>query len=205
MLATEWSLTTDFLVVKLVIGLGNPGIKYKGTRHNIGFDVVGELARRFAAGAKQEKFQAEYHEVIISSEKVLLITPLTFMNLSGESVWQFVRFYRIEPSELVVICDDMNLPVGQLRWRSSGSAGGQKGLSDIIRRLGHEEFPRLRIGIDRPSGKMDVTSWVLGKFREEELAGFHLAIARAADSIEKWVRDGIQNTMSEFNRRLPEG
>lgn len=191
--------------MKLVIGLGNPGLKYNGTRHNIGFDVAGELARRFATGTKQEKFQAEYHEAMIQSEKVLLITPLTFMNLSGESVWQFVRFYRTEPVDLVVVCDDMNLPVGQLRWRPSGSAGGQKGLSDIIRRLGHEDFPRLRIGIGRPPGKMDVTSWVLGKFREDEMSEFHLAVVRAADSIEKWVRDGIENTMNEFNRRPSEG
>ncbi|MCA9047341.1 MAG: aminoacyl-tRNA hydrolase [Planctomycetaceae bacterium] len=190
--------------MKLVIGLGNPGSKYKQTRHNIGFDVVAELARRSGSGSPQMKFQAEYRDAMIRSEKVLLITPLTFMNLSGESVQQFVRFYRTEPTDLAVICDDMNLPVGKLRWRTSGSAGGQKGLADIIRRLGYETFPRLRIGVGRPPAQTDPVNWVLGRFSAEERSDADIAVVRAADSVECWISDGIDSTMCEFNRS-PDG
>lgn len=186
--------------MKMVIGLGNPGIKYAGTRHNIGFDVVRELGKRFAADRPANRFQADVQDVLIKNEKVLLITPLTYMNRSGESVAQFVQFYQTDPADIVVICDDMNLPAGRLRWRPSGSAGGQNGLKDIIQRLGHDLFPRLRVGIDRPPGKMEATSWVLGKFRDDEIEPIDHAVMRAADSIENWVSVGIELTMSEFNR-----
>lgn len=188
--------------MKLVIGLGNPGSKYAGTRHNVGFDVVAELARRHGSGSPQNKFQADYQDVLIHSEKVLLIAPLTYMNLSGEAVWQFVRFYRTEPEDMVVICDDLNLPVGRIRWRSSGSAGGQKGLVNIIQHLGHQDFPRLRIGIGRPPGKTDVTPWVLGRFFDEDKETIELAAQRAADSVEKWINSGIEDVMAEFNRSV---
>jgi PTH1 family peptidyl-tRNA hydrolase len=190
--------------VKLVIGLGNPGSKYVGTRHNVGFGVVSELARRFGVVQPQAKFQGEYQDVLIQSEKILLIAPQTFMNRSGESVWQFVRFYQPEPADIVVICDDMNLPTGRLRWRPSGSAGGQKGLNDIIQRLGHDRFPRLRIGVGRPPGRMDVTAWVLGRFREDEKEDIEHAVVRAADSVENWIAEGIEPTMVEFNRQVTE-
>lgn len=186
--------------MRLVIGLGNPGSKYVGTRHNIGFDVVKELAKRFDVGPAQKKFDADVQDVWIHGEKVFLITPLTFMNLSGQSVRQFVDFYQPAPTELVVICDDMNLPAGRIRWRQSGSAGGQNGLSDIIRRLGHQEIPRLRVGIGRPPGKMEATAWVLGRFRETEMEAVDYSIVRSADSIEKWCSDGIETTMNQFNR-----
>ncbi|HIF00224.1 MAG: aminoacyl-tRNA hydrolase [Fuerstiella sp.] len=190
--------------MKLVIGLGNPGSKYVGTRHNVGFDVLSELARRFGVGQPQTKFQGEYQDFLIQSEKILLIAPQTFMNRSGESVWQFVRFYQPEPVDIVVVCDDMNLPTGRLRWRSSGSAGGQKGLNDIIQRLGHDQFPRLRIGVGRPPGRMDVTAWVLGRFREDEKENIEHAVVRAADSVERWIAEGIEPTMVEYNRQVSE-
>ena len=186
--------------MKLVVGLGNPGTKYVGTRHNVGFDVVAELARRHAAGKPQVKYEADVQDILIHGEKVLLIAPLTFMNLSGKSVWQFFRFYQPEPEDVVVVCDDMNLPTGRLRWRPSGSAGGQKGLNDIIQKSGSQNIPRLRIGIGRPPGKMEVTSYVLGRFRDEEKEDAEHAVLRAADSVEYWVREGIQPTMTEFNR-----
>ena len=186
--------------MKLVIGLGNPGAEYPGTRHNVGFDVIAELGRRYGVGKPQQKYQAEHLDVLIKSEKVVLVSPLTYMNRSGESVWQFVRFYKPENDQIVVICDDMNLPTGRLRWRPSGSAGGQKGLKDIIDRLGHQDFPRLRVGIGRPQGKKDVTSWVLGKFRPDEKEDVEHAILRAADSVEHWIANGIEQTMTAFNR-----
>lgn len=188
--------------MKLVIGLGNPGTKYVGTRHNVGFDIVAELARRAGAERPQTKYQADFQDVVIRGEKVLLIAPLTFMNRSGESVWQFVRFYQPEPQDCVVICDDMNLPTGRLRWRPNGSAGGQKGLNDIIQRLGHQEIPRLRIGIGRPPGRTEPTSWVLGRFRDDEKEEMEHAVMRAADSVERWVAEGIEPTMTEFNRTV---
>ena len=187
--------------MKLVIGLGNPGSKYAGTRHNVGFEVIAELARRYAVDQPQNKYQADFLNVSIHGEKVLLISPLTYMNRSGESVWQFVKFYRPEPEQIVVVCDDLNLPTGRLRWRPSGSAGGQNGIKDIIQRLGHQDFPRLRLGIGRPPGKMDVTPWVLGRFREEEREAIDHSVMRAADSIESWISQGIEPTMTEFNRQ----
>lgn len=186
--------------MKLVIGLGNPGKKYQRTRHNVGFDVVGELGRRYGTEAPGNKYEADFLDVRIRDQKVLLISPLTFMNLSGKSVWQFIKFYQPEMEDVVVVCDDMNLATGRLRWRPSGSAGGQKGLADIIQRLGHQDFPRLRFGIDRPPRKMDVTPWVLGRFREEEKETVEHAVLRAADSIEYWIAEGIESTMTEFNR-----
>jgi PTH1 family peptidyl-tRNA hydrolase len=186
--------------MRFVIGLGNPGSKYVGTRHNVGFDVVAELARRFHAGPAQRKYDADVQDVLIRGEKVLLITPLTFMNLSGQSVQQFVRFYQPDPTEMVVICDDMNLPSGRIRWRASGSAGGQNGLSDIVQRLGHKDVPRLRVGIGRPPGRTEATAWVLGRFREEEMEAVAFSVVRSADSVEKWCSEGIESTMNEFNR-----
>lgn len=186
--------------MKLVVGLGNPGAKYRGTRHNVGFEVVAELAKRYQAGKPANKFQAEYQDVQIAGTKVVLVAPLTYMNRSGESVWQFVRFYQVDPADLVVVCDDMNLPLEKLRWRAGGSAGGQKGLSDIIQRLGTDGFPRLRVGIGRPPGRMDPTGWVLGRFWDEERTAAEMMLLRAADSVETWVREGIEATMNRFNR-----
>lgn len=189
--------------MKLIVGLGNPGSQYTGTRHNVGYHVISELRRRFDAGPTQTKYKSELVSIQIGSENVLLIAPLTFMNRSGEAVIQFVNFYRPDLSDLVVVCDDVNLPGGRIRWRGTGSAGGQNGLKDVIVRLGSNEFPRLRIGIGRPPGRMDTTSWVLGRFREEERATQELATVRAADSLEKWVCEGLDPVMNEFNR-LPD-
>jgi PTH1 family peptidyl-tRNA hydrolase len=188
--------------VKLIVGLGNPGSQYSGTRHNVGFDVVRELARRFNGSGPQTKYKAEVIDIHIGSQKVLLIAPMTFMNCSGESVIQFVNFYQPDLDDLAVICDDMNLPCGRIRWRAKGSAGGQNGLKDIIQRVGSPDFPRLRIGIGRPPGRMDTTSWVLGRFRSEEQELQEVAKMRAADSVEMWVREGVNPVMTEYNRDL---
>ena len=185
--------------MRLVFGLGNPGSKYSGTRHNVGFDVVKCLADRFQATSPKTKFQAEYVEVVIGSEKVLLISPLTYMNRSGESVIQFVQFFKPQPEQIVVISDDLNLEPGRIRWKPSGSAGGQNGLKDIIQRLGHQDFPRLRIGIGRPRGRKDVTSWVLGRFLQDELSDVKASIDRAADSVQMWCSEPFSQVMSKFN------
>jgi PTH1 family peptidyl-tRNA hydrolase len=128
--------------------------------------------------------------------------PQTFMNRSGESVQQIVRFYQIPPEEVLVICDDLDLPPGQIRWRPSGSSGGQKGLADIVSRLGVETVPRLRVGIGRPPGRQEVVSWVLGRYRPDELQVAQTAVALAADSVEFCIAEGIVPTMNRYNRSV---
>jgi PTH1 family peptidyl-tRNA hydrolase len=185
--------------MKIVVGLGNPGTQYSGTRHNVGFDVIAELADRWQSAKPQMKFQAEVREAFPRMEKVLLVAPMTFMNRSGEAVQQIARFYQVASEDIVVVCDDMNLPLGCLRWRASGSSGGQKGLADILLRLGTQQVPRLRLGVGRPPGQMDGADWVLGRFRSEERSEAEMMTKLAADSVECWVSDGLVATMNKFN------
>jgi PTH1 family peptidyl-tRNA hydrolase len=188
--------------LRLIVGLGNPGSEYSGTRHNVGFQVVEELVKRWQPGAAQIKFGAELRDVVRSGRRILLAMPQTFMNRSGESVQQIVRFYQIPPEEVLVICDDLDLPPGQIRWRPSGSSGGQKGLADIVSRLGVETVPRLRVGIGRPPGRQEVVSWVLGRYRPDELQVAQTAVALAADSVEFCIAEGIVPTMNRYNRSV---
>ena len=191
--------------MKLVVGLGNPGSQYSGTRHNIGFDVVAELVRRWQAGKSLVKFQAEIWEAFCSTGKVLLVSPLTFMNRSGEAVHQIAGFWQIPAHDIVVACDDINLPLGSLRWRAGGSSGGQKGLADILLRLGTEQISRLRLGVGRPPGQMDAAAWVLARFRSEERVEAELMTRLAADSVETWASEGLVAAMNRFNRTSDEG
>lgn len=188
------------MTMKLVVGLGNPGSQYTGTRHNVGFDAITELVRRFQPGKSQFKFSSEIWEVFATAGKVLLMTPNTYMNRSGEAVQQAARFYQVLPQDVAVICDDMNLPLGRIRWRAGGSAGGQKGLADIIQRLGTDLIPRLRLGVGRPPGQMDAADFVLSRFRTEERNESELMTMKAADSIETWIADGVASAMNRFNR-----
>jgi len=185
--------------MKLVVGLGNPGSNYEGTRHNIGFDVISELALRWKASRPKLRFEANLSEANYQGEKVLLAAPQTFMNLSGRSVQQIVKFYQIALSDVLVICDDMNLKLGQLRLRASGSAGGQKGLLSILQVSGTETVPRLRIGVGRPPEKMDAVAFVLAKFRKDELADVDSSVRGAATGVEIWIRDGISAAMNVVN------
>jgi PTH1 family peptidyl-tRNA hydrolase len=185
--------------MKLVVGLGNPGRKYEGTRHNIGFEVVYALARKFASGKPKNDFQAEVVEAAIGSERALLVCPQTFMNLSGASVLKARDFYKLENRDLLVISDDLNLPLGKLRVRTGGSAGGQKGLVDIIRCLGTEEFPRLRSGIGAPAEHWEGRDFVLSKFTKEEQTEIQIAVVQAAEAVECWATQGIAACMNRFN------
>lgn len=185
--------------MKLVVGLGNPGRKYEGTRHNIGFEAVYALARKHAAGKPKNDFQAEVVEAAIGSERVLLVCPQTFMNLSGASVVKARDFYKLENHELLVVSDDLNLPLGRLRVRAGGSAGGQKGLADIIRCLGTEDFPRLRIGIGAPPEHWEGRDFVLSKFTKEEQTEIQFATVRAVEAVECWATQGIAACMNQFN------
>lgn len=185
--------------MKLVVGLGNPGRKYDGTRHNVGFEVIAELARRYDVGRPKAKFDGEYAEARIGNEKTILLCPLTFMNLSGRCVQPIVDFYKIPVNDVLIVCDDFNLALARLRIKPSGSAGGQNGLKDIIQRLGTKDVPRLRIGIGTPPPRWDVSDYVLGKFDKADLVTVESGVKRAADATEMWISEGIQKVMNKYN------
>lgn len=185
--------------MKLIVGLGNPGPKYEQTRHNVGFMVATELVRRHSGTPPTKKFGGEISEVRIGSTKGLVLCPHTFMNASGQSVRKAVDFYKLETDDLILICDDLNLALGRIRVRPGGSAGGQKGLADTIRHLGTDQYPRLRIGIDRPPAKWQVTDYVLGNFTDQEQTTIQDAVWRSCDAIECWCNEGVSETMTRFN------
>ena len=185
--------------MKLIVGLGNPGRKYEQTRHNVGFIVAEKVAVLTRAGAPKIKFEGELAESSIGGEKVVILCPHTYMNASGQSVRKAFDFYKLDLSDILVVCDDLNLDSGRLRIRPSGSAGGQNGIKDIIRHLGSESFPRLRVGIGRPPAGWTVTDYVLGKFSKSESETFQAATTRAAHAVISFVTEGVDRTMSQFN------
>ncbi len=185
--------------MKLIVGLGNPGRKYEKTRHNVGFDVLQVVAQRCAAEGEKDKFDGRVTEATIAGQRALLLWPHTLMNRSGQSVSAAFKFYDLSPTDVLVVGDDFNLPLGTLRVRSQGSAGGQKGLKNIIERLGTEEVPRLRIGIGPVPGNWDPADFVLSRFAADERPVILDAIDRAADGVECWVAEGIQACMNRFN------
>jgi PTH1 family peptidyl-tRNA hydrolase len=187
--------------MKLIVGLGNPGKKYEGTRHNVGFEVIDRLAHEAAAEAPRSKFDGMLWECLLGGEKSLLLVPQTFMNRSGGSVRKAVDFYQIPASDVLVVCDDFNLPVGQLRMRTAGSDGGQNGLADVIRTLGTTEVPRLRVGIGPVPSRWDPADYVLGKFAADERKIIDLEVARAADAVRAWITSGATQAMNQYNTK----
>lgn len=185
--------------MKLVVGLGNPGRKYENTRHNVGFAVVAVLARRHGQGAPRGAFQGETVEALVGTERLLLLCPHTYMNRSGTSVVLARDFYKLEHTDILVICDDFNLPLGKLRLRSGGSAGGQKGLDDIIRALGTQEVPRLRLGIGQPPPHWEGADYVLSRFDTDQRPVANEMVDRAADAVELWAREGLPAAMARYN------
>ena len=185
--------------MKLVVGLGNPGRRYKDTRHNVGYAVLAELAARWATGTAKSKFHGELVEANIAGQRTLLLSPTTYMNNSGVSVQAAGSFYKIPEEDLLVICDDLDLPAAKLRVRAKGSAGGQKGLEDIIRRWGTDDIPRLRIGIGSPPEGNDWAGYVLKKFPKNQVVDVELAVATAADAVDVWIREGIEVCMNQYN------
>ena len=186
--------------MKLVVGLGNPGRKYQATRHNVGYAVLAELARRCGAGSPKTKFHGDVVEASLDGQKALLLGPTTYMNRSGLSVAEACGFYKIPEEDLLVVCDDLNLPLAKLRLRAGGSSGGQKGLEDIVNRLGTDLFPRLRIGVGPAPPGWVWADFVLSKFTAEEIPVIELAIQRAADAVVVWARDGIEASMNRYNQ-----
>jgi PTH1 family peptidyl-tRNA hydrolase len=184
--------------MKLIVGLGNPGSRYQGTRHNVGFAVVDSLASGLGAGSFQSRFQAQVCELMEDSGKILLVKPETFMNLSGRCVRQIVDFYQVPLSELLVVCDDINLPLGRLRVRARGTHGGHNGLRDIQAHLGTTEYSRLRIGVGAPpeEGAVD---YVLGRFRPSERPVIDDAVQLAAQAVLVWAARGVEACMNQYN------
>jgi PTH1 family peptidyl-tRNA hydrolase len=183
---------------KVVVGLGNPGSRYAGTRHNVGFDVLELLAQSPHAGRARERFQAEVVELLEDPYKVLLVQPQTFMNLSGQCVRQVVDFYQVPLENLLVVCDDINLPLGKLRFRARGTHGGHNGLRDIQNHLGTTAYSRLRIGVGAPD-ESEMVEHVLSRFRPGERETIEDALARAAQGVVTWIHQGINKCMNEYN------
>ena len=186
--------------MKVVVGLGNPGPRYAGTRHNVGFDVVDYLARSPRAGRfqVQKRFDAQVAELHEDELKLLLVKPETFMNLSGRSVRAVLDFYQLPVGELLVVCDDINLPLGKLRARARGSDGGQKGLRDIRNHLGTDEYARLRIGVGAP-GETETADYVLSRFRPSERPAAEEAVHTAAQAVVVWATRGAEACMNLYN------
>ena len=184
----------------LVVCLGNPGDKYENTRHNVGFMVADELGNRGNFPIQRLKYRALTQTATIGGCQALVMKPVTFMNLSGESVGEAARFYKIPADHVLVVSDDVSLPVGKLRIRTGGSAGGHNGLKNIIQHLGTDQFPRVKVGVgQKPHPDYDMADWVLGKFQGEDKKAIDAAVARAADAVECYLKEGATKAMNRFN------
>lgn len=188
----------------LIVGLGNPGRQYEATRHNVGFDTIDYLIEKHRIPQGGVKFNAMYGKGIIGGEKVILVKPLSFMNLSGGPVRDMVNYFKVDPeTELVIIHDDIDLDPGQLRIRKQGSAGGHNGIKDIIRQLGTEKFLRVKVGVGAKPKGWDLADHVLGRFSTEERKNVDEAIEKAGDAVEKILSQGADAAMNEYNRKKP--
>ena len=184
----------------LLVGLGNPGDKYDNTRHNVGFAAIDQLAEELRVPVQKLKYRALTQTVELGGAKVLLMKPITYMNLSGEAVGEAARFFKIPADHVLVLSDDVSLPVGKLRIRKGGSAGGHNGLKSIIQHLGTDQFPRVKIGVgEKPHPDYDMADWVLGKFAGEDLKTIAQAIQRAGKAAECYIHDGPDRAMNRFN------
>lgn len=185
--------------MKCIIGLGNPGRKYRKTRHNIGFMVIDELAKRYKWKLNEKKFNGTYTLEHIQGNRLILLQPQTFMNLAGECIRPLTDYYNIDIDDILVIYDDLDLPTGKIRLREQGGHGGHNGVRSTIDHLGTKQFKRLRVGIGRPTSPIPVVDYVLGKFNKEEREDVQLGIKMAADACEAWLGQPFINVMNEYN------
>ena len=186
--------------MKLVVGLGNPGAKYKGTRHNVGFMTMDEVAYQEKFDFDKALFDAVFAQVQIDGEKVIFMKPLTFMNLSGEAIRPLMNYFKITIEDLLVVYDEMDLPVGKIRLRQKGSAGGHNGIKSIISCLGTSEFNRIKVGVGRPKEGRTVVGHVLNRFEKEEEEDIIFAVQKSVDAIRSWIEtDDFVKTMNQFN------
>ncbi|MCM8709572.1 aminoacyl-tRNA hydrolase [Clostridium sp. SYSU_GA19001] len=181
----------------LIVGLGNPGDEYRHTRHNVGFDIIDLMAKKYNIRLNRIKFKGTYGDGIIGGEKVILLKPSTYMNLSGESVIEAASFYKIPKENIIVIYDDVSLPVGRMRLRPEGSAGGHNGIKNIILHLSSDIFPRIKVGVGQP--EKDLVSYVLGRFPKEEWETLQKVFPAACDAAEVIIQKGIKEAMNRFN------
>ncbi len=187
--------------LKLAVGLGNPGAKYQGTRHNVGFEVLNHLSARLQAPTPRAKFEGQLTSVSVDETTLLLVWPLTYMNLSGRCAKAVASFYKIDVhQDLIVVCDDLSLPLGKVRLRAKGSAGGQKGLNHILQSFGTQEIPRMRVGIDSPPPQWDAADYVLGRFRADELPVIQDTVVRVAETLLDWCRNDLAYCMNRVNQ-----
>jgi peptidyl-tRNA hydrolase, PTH1 family len=187
--------------MRLIVGLGNPGKQYDKTRHNIGFEIIDKLSESLNIPLDQAKLKGLYGIGHVNGEKLLLLKPLTYMNLSGESIRAVMDYYHISLDDLLVIYDDLDLPVGKIRLRQKGSAGGHNGIKSTIAHLGSQEFKRIRVGIDRPPAGMSVPDYVLGRFREDELKIMDDVIKKCVEACEAWLEKPFPQVMNEYNQK----
>lgn len=186
----------------IIAGLGNPGLKYHMTRHNIGFHTIDYMADKFNVKVNKSKYNALCAETEIAGEKTILIKPQTFMNLSGDSIVEFVKFYKIPTQNVIIINDDISLDVGRIRVRAKGSAGGHNGLKSIIYQLRSDEFPRIKIGVGAPQHEgYDLADYVLGRFLKDEIPVLEEAIIKASKAAEEIIKNGIASAMNLYNSR----
>lgn len=183
----------------LIVGLGNPGLEYKHTRHNFGFMTIEHLAGRLNVTLKRMKFKAMIAETRLDGKLVVLAKPLTFMNDSGNSVGPLTRYFKVPLGNLLVMHDDLDLPLGSVRLRPQGGSSGQRGMASIINRLGTQEFPRMRLGIGRPPGQLDPVDYVLQPFQAQEVELKKMVLDQAADAAETFIRAGIEAAMNKYN------
>ncbi|SHJ98645.1 aminoacyl-tRNA hydrolase [Tepidibacter formicigenes] len=183
----------------VIVGLGNPGRQYENTRHNVGFDVIDILSKNNNIEVKKIKHKALIGEGRIGNEKVILVKPQTYMNLSGQSVLDIYKYYKVNPENIIVIYDDIDLNVGRIRIRKKGSAGTHNGMRSIIYNLQFDNFPRIRIGVSKPEKGQDLASFVLSKFKKEEIEPLNETLNRAASAIEAIIKEGIDLSMNKYN------
>lgn len=184
----------------IVVGLGNPGSQYNMTRHNIGFSTIDYIADQNKASLKKLKFKSFFGEINVAGEKVVLVKPQTYMNLSGESIREFSCFYKVPPENVIVICDDISISTGKIRIRRKGSSGGHNGLKSIIYQLNSEDFIRIRIGVGSPeNADYNLADYVLGRFSKEEIPVLEESIKKSADAVFEIIKNGVDSGMNKFN------